>query len=294
MALTERGGERDGTARQYEYQRVAEDLRSRIASREEQYRAGDLMPTHGALMARYGVSRVTVQRAVKALRSEGLIDAGGRGKGSRIIAADTVPQTLAQRVAVAFAAKHVSLDVWSLTTEKLSKIVAQQVEDIERGTAPPPESIRARVLLPSLDVDYPLPRLISDPADPGPLRRLRGLIRTYARQLEHSLLAAAEYQRVGTVLVEIRCVAALPLQKCYILNGSEALTSFYRVQRNEVRERADSMPMEIFDLKSGSEVFTWGPMAGAGAERDGVYFEELRLLFESCWSNVAEPMALDE
>ena len=180
------------------------------------------------------------------------------------------------------------------TTEKLSKVVAQQVELIERGKARAPESIKARILLPSLDVDYPVPWLIGDRADPRPLRRLRSLIKTFARQLEHSLLAAGEYQREASVRVEIRCVRALPLQKCYILNGSEALTSLYRVRKEQVRERADSAPMSIFDLRSGSEVFMWVPSADGGSEREGAYFEELRLLFESCWSDVAEPMDLGE
>ncbi|MFF3399204.1 GntR family transcriptional regulator [Streptomyces sp. NPDC002659] len=288
MALTGRDGEQDGVSRQYLYLRVAEDLRGKIASNV--FKAGEAIPTQQALMARYDVSRVTAQRALETLRSWGLIDEGGRGRGSRVV--DAAPKTLAQRVAVAFTAQHVSLDVWSLTTEKLSKIVAQQVEDIESGVARPPESIRARVLLPSLDVDYRLPWLISDRADPRPVRRLRGLIKTYARQLEHSLLAAAEYRRVPTVRVEIRCMPALPLQKCYILNESVALTSFYRVQKNKVRERGDSVPLEIFDLVSGSEVFTWEPSATGGSER--AYFDQLRQLFDSCWSNVAEPMDLGE
>ncbi|MFI2348721.1 hypothetical protein ACH492_17060 [Streptomyces sp. NPDC019443] len=46
---------------------------------------------------------------------------------------------------MAFTAQHVSLDVWSLTTEKLSEIVAQQVEDMVSGATMAPESIRARV-----------------------------------------------------------------------------------------------------------------------------------------------------
>ncbi|MFF3322241.1 GntR family transcriptional regulator [Streptomyces sp. NPDC002889] len=290
MALTDRGDEQDGGSPQYRYMRVAEDLRERIGN---EFGAGDLIPTQKALMARYGVSRATAQRAVETLRSWGLIDGGGRGRGPRVIAVDAAPQDLAQRVAAAFTAEHVSLDVWSLTTEKLSKVVAQQVADIESGKARAPESIEARVLLPSLDVDYPLPRLIGDVTDPRPLRRLRGLVRTYARQLEHSLLSAAEYRRVPSVRVELRSMPTLPLQKCYILNGAEALTSFYRVRRNQVRERAGSLPMEILDLGSGSASFLWTPAAG-GSERDTAYFEELRLLFESCWSNVAEPMDLGE
>ncbi|MET7716099.1 hypothetical protein [Streptomyces sp. NPDC005407] len=87
---------------------------------------------------------------------------------------------------------------------------------------------------------------------------------------------------------------SLPLQACCILNGSEALTSLYRVRRNQLRERADSAPVEFFDLGSGSEVFTFVPTAAGGSESEGAYFEELRLLFDSCWSNVAEPMDLGE
>lgn len=288
--MTGDGGEHGGGARQYQYLRVAEALRERINAKE--YRVGDLIPTQQSLMARYEVSRVTAQRAVETLRSWGLIDEGGRGRGSRVIALGAAPQTLAEHVAEAFAAEHVSLDVWSLTTEKLSKIVASQVEDIKSGAAPPPKSISARVLLPSLDVKYPLPRLIGDPEDPRPLLRLRRLIRMYAGQLQHSLLAAAEDGRVASVRMELRSVATLPFQKCYILNESEALTSWYRVREKEVLDDAGSEPMEILDLENGPELFVWAPTADGGSERDEVHFEALRLLFESCWSKVAEPVVL--
>ncbi|MFI1400105.1 GntR family transcriptional regulator [Streptomyces sp. NPDC020681] len=292
MAMTQDGGQHGGGARQYQYLRVAEALRERITAKE--YRVGDLIPTQQSLMAHYDVSRVTAQRAVETLRSWGLIDEGGRGRGSRVIAMGAAaPQTLAEHIAEAFTAEHVSLDVWSLTTEKLSKIVASQVEDIKSGAVPPPKSISARVLLPSLDVRFPLPRLISDPDDPRPLLRLRRLIRMYAGQLQHSLLAAAEDGRVATVRTELRCVATLPLQKCYILNGTVALTSLYRVREKEVLEEAGSEPLEILDLENGPELFTWAPMAAGRSERDAAHFEELRLLFESCWSKVAEPVVLE-
>ena len=293
MGVTERHGEQDGVSRQPRYLRVAEDLRGRIGN---EYKVDQPIPTQQALMARYGVSRVTAQRAMETLRSWGLIDEGGRGRRSRVIVMNVAPPTLAERVAVAFAAPHVSLDVWSRDYREAeqgrrSAGGAHRAAGegsgarVDQGPNPAAES---RCGLSGAVVDR-RPR-----GSASPERRLRSLIRTFARQLEHSLLAAGEYQREASVRVEIRCVRALPLQKCYILNGSEALTSLYRVRKEQVRERADSAPMSIFDLRSGSEVFMWVPSADGGSEREGAYFEELRLLFESCWSDVAEPMDLGE
>ncbi len=287
MALTGREGEKHGVPGRHKYLRIAEDLREQIT--DNRIEPGEQVPKQRVLAKQYEVSLVTVQHALKILRAWGLIDEGGKGRGPRVVAGHTTPQTLDDWVAEAFAAADVSLDVWSLTTENLSQIVAQQVVRIRAGKAPVPESIRARVLLPSLVVDHGLPELISDPTDQRPLRRLRGIIRTYARQLEHSLLSVAEYRRRASVRVEIRSLPTLPQQKYYILNNSVALTSLYEVRRNEVREHGDSPPMAIRDLMSSSEPFTWKPTAG-GTGQDSAYFHKVREQFESYWSNAEASM----
>ncbi|MFC4014595.1 GntR family transcriptional regulator [Nonomuraea purpurea] len=52
------------------FEEIAKDLRSRILRHE--LKPGDLLPSENALRERYGVSRVTVQRAMEDLVAEGL------------------------------------------------------------------------------------------------------------------------------------------------------------------------------------------------------------------------------
>lgn len=55
------------------YQQIADDLRNRIA--EGVTGAGRLLPSEAGLSEEYGVSRVTVRRALEQLREAGMIDA---------------------------------------------------------------------------------------------------------------------------------------------------------------------------------------------------------------------------
>jgi len=59
--------------REVRYRTIADELRSRVESGE--LAAGALLPSESELSAAYGVSRVTVRKALELLRDEGLIDA---------------------------------------------------------------------------------------------------------------------------------------------------------------------------------------------------------------------------
>ena len=59
------------------YKKILEELRTAIAA--GQYRVGERLPSESELGSRYGVSRLTVQRALKELQIEGLV---GRRAGS--------------------------------------------------------------------------------------------------------------------------------------------------------------------------------------------------------------------
>jgi DNA-binding GntR family transcriptional regulator len=54
------------------YQRIADDLRTRISSGE--YPVGSQLPTKAELMTRYGVAVNTVERAVDELRKAGIVE----------------------------------------------------------------------------------------------------------------------------------------------------------------------------------------------------------------------------
>lgn len=59
--------------REVRYRAIAQELRDRVESGD--YAAGRLLPSESKLSSTYGVSRVTVRKALELLREEGLIDA---------------------------------------------------------------------------------------------------------------------------------------------------------------------------------------------------------------------------
>lgn len=82
--------ERPGPNRTIRYQAIADALRTRIAS--EEFVAGSLLPSEAELSSEYAASRVTVRRALEALRSDGLVDS--RQGFGWLVAADPLRQEL--------------------------------------------------------------------------------------------------------------------------------------------------------------------------------------------------------
>lgn len=77
--------------RQPRYQTVAAEIRALVGA-DDTLLAGSLLPSEADLAQRYGVSRVTVRRALDLVRDEGLIDSR-QGLGW-FVASDPVRQTL--------------------------------------------------------------------------------------------------------------------------------------------------------------------------------------------------------
>jgi len=76
--------------REVRYRAIADELRGRVESGD--LAAGALLPSESELSAAYGVSRVTVRKALELLRDEGLIDA--RQGFGWFVATERVRQTL--------------------------------------------------------------------------------------------------------------------------------------------------------------------------------------------------------
>ncbi len=74
------------------YQSIAEDLRQRLS--EGEFAASGLLPSEAALSDRYGVSRVTVRRALESLRAVGLVDS--RQGFGWLVAAEPLRQDLSR------------------------------------------------------------------------------------------------------------------------------------------------------------------------------------------------------
>ena len=74
------------------YHRIADEVRTRVQAGA--YAAGRVLPSEAELSAEFGVSRVTIRKALEMLRDEGLVDA--RQGFGWFVAGETVRQPLAR------------------------------------------------------------------------------------------------------------------------------------------------------------------------------------------------------
>ncbi|GAA1933015.1 GntR family transcriptional regulator [Streptomyces sodiiphilus] len=273
---------------------IAEVLRQRVHSGE--LPRNSRLPTQRALVEEFGVNRTVIRQALAELERKGYLVSRGRGAPATVTAPalNDAPRPagveVADRIGLAFQAEHVSIDAFSLTTETLSSALAAPLIAIAAGELAP-RSITVRVLLPSPDARLAFPRLLTDPDDPRPLARLKELTRTFSVSLRHQLLSLAERQLVPEVRVEIRAVAITPLQKLYVLNGTEVLTGYYRVVPRVVEY--EQQQMEIFDvLGLSSKIFRSSSDKDSRDEQETAFVEESRLWFEALWSTIAQPVTL--
>ncbi|TDC27289.1 GntR family transcriptional regulator [Streptomyces sp. 8K308] len=260
-------------------------LRDRI--RKGELRQHERLPTQRALVEEFGTNRTTVRQALAILEREGYVSTRGRGAPAVVSAPSRdsprpASAEVADRIAVAFHAEDISIDAFCLTTETLNSALAAPLIAISAGELTP-RSISIRVLLPNPDAPLAYPRLVSDPSDRRPLARLRQITRTFSTSLRHQLTSLGEMQLVPKVNVEIRAVPITPVQKLYLLNGSEVLSAYYQVVPRVVEYEDEQM--EIYDvLGLSSKVFR--------SSSDTAFVEESQQWFESLWSTLAQPLTL--
>jgi DNA-binding transcriptional regulator YhcF (GntR family) len=277
---------------------VADALRDRILSGD--LRPGSRLPTQHELAAEFDTNRTAVRQALDTLRREGLLTGTGRGAPPTVAerargheAPRKADIELADRLYEAFRAEHVTVDVFSLTTETLNTALAPSTIAISSG-ALSPRSITARVLLPSAGADLALPRLVSDPEgrDPRPLERLRELTHTYASALRGHLETLRVRELVPEVSVEFRTVPITPTHKVYLLNGSEALFGYYHVTEQKVRYKGETM--EIHDMLGiATRLFHHAAGPDLHGEHGTAFVEQTRRWFDSLWESIARPLVLE-
>lgn len=264
--------------------RIAGVLRDRI--RSGQLQRGSRLPTQRALTEEFGANRTVVRQALAMLEREGYLSSRGRGAPALVThpsaeAPRPAGVEVADRIAVAFQAKDISIDAFTLTTETLASALAAPLMAISTGELTP-RSITVRVLLPSPDTPLAFPRLVSDAEDARPRARLRQIIRTFATSLRHQLTSLAEMRLVPKVHVELRSVPITPVQKLYLLNGTEVLSAYYQVLPRTVQYEDEQL--EIYDvLGLSSKIFQ---------DSEPAFVEETQAWFESLWSTLAEPLTL--
>ncbi|MFF7102162.1 winged helix-turn-helix domain-containing protein [Streptomyces nigra] len=273
-------------------QEIADILRERI--RVGELKAGDRLPTQAELAEEFGVERGTVRQALRALQEDGLLTNVSKGSPPRIaLPAPTrgAPQPtmvgLAPRLAEAFAAPHVRIDVVCHTSETLMLALGEPLRLIHEGSIRP-ESVDVRVLLPSRTIQLAFPVSVAGGEDDDPVhKRWLEMRNAQARVLRHNLQALRSTVGVD-VRVTFRALPFTPPVKLYLLNGTEALIGYYVL--TERQEEYESRTLDMYDaLGSTSLLFSFVEQAG---QRDAAFVQESQKWFDALWETITTDLTL--
>ncbi|MGW7565719.1 winged helix-turn-helix domain-containing protein [Streptomyces tendae] len=290
MVVTQENMSVNGS-RRLSSQEIAEALRERI--RQGDLKAGDRLPTQAELADEFGVERGTVRQALRALQEDGLLTNVSKGSPPRIAepaAPRAEPQptmvALGPRLAEAFAAPRVRVDVVCHTSETLMLALSEPLRLIHEGRIHP-EAIDFRVLMPSRDIELAFPVLVEDEEDDPVHQRWLQMRNAQARVLQHNLHAVRSTHRVD-VRIAFRALPFTPPMKLYLLNGEEALFGYYMLTRRE--EEYESRTLQMYDaLGSQSLLFSFLKRAG---HRDAVFVDESQKWFDALWETITTDMTL--
>ncbi|MFJ9708256.1 winged helix-turn-helix domain-containing protein [Streptomyces sp. NPDC101234] len=288
--MTERT--KDGGA----FQRVSEELRVRLS--DGGYPLNSFLPSQGTLAEEFGVSRDTVQRALRELGSEGWIESG-RGKRSRVVMRQHIqssaprasrsrhhPMTLGPLIGEAFERDEVTLDIATLTSESLDAHIRIQAERIRAGDISP-RRIHLRMLLPAESHPMPYPRARDDKDDPRLPERLRAITETHTASL-HTVLDQLHTEKlVPNVKLEVRRTELTPTFKLYVINHDEVLHGFYApIVRKVIL--ADGTEVEAVDVLGFGATLTHHVRDHSDPKSSGsVFVANAAKWFESVWSLLA-------
>ncbi|MGW1912889.1 GntR family transcriptional regulator [Streptomyces sp. NPDC002076] len=227
--------ERKDEAGGHEFLRVTKELRARMA--DGFYPVETYLPSQATLAREFGVSRDTVQRALRALRGEEWIESR-QGKGSRVVRNQRIQSstprasrsrrqlTLGPLIAEACEQPEVTLDIYTLTSESLDTHIRLQAERIRAGIIAP-RRIALRLILPSAIDALPYPRGVEPGHDERLRERLRGITEAHTASLHKVLGELSAEQLVPRVEYEFRHAPFAPTFKLYVINRSEVLHGPY-------------------------------------------------------------------
>ncbi|MFC1442308.1 GntR family transcriptional regulator [Streptacidiphilus sp. N1-10] len=276
-------------------QRVADAVRYW----SERLGGGAPLPSQEELAEQFSVSRDTVQRALKLLSEEGLIDSI-RGSGTFVAGrpadVDADEEELEPAIVVlgpyldeALQAPRVTIDFFGFTAETLAKELTPKLVRLWLAGSTPPESLHLRLLLPDPE-HLAVPRVVDNPEDPRPLDRLRSIAARSIDALTQSVEELRSRQRVLDASLEIRTVAATtPQVKLYIINQKLALRGWYKVRQAPVllpaQDGSGMEETEMYDFM-GLEAVLLRQRPHAAAESQE--------WFDSLWSTIAVDYKLSE
>ncbi|AZQ35695.1 MULTISPECIES: GntR family transcriptional regulator [Streptomyces] len=282
---------------------LLETLRARIANGV--YPVGSSLPAQRVLAEEFDVSRDTVQRVLRELKSEGWVDSR-QGSGTRVIeppihsttrpqAAPRLRAALGTFIARAFAQRTVRLDVFTLTSESLDAHIRLQAERIRTKEISSPERIELRMLLPAESAESPYPRA-KRPVEGGGdttdvdrrlQERLHGITRRHTSSLRAALKDLETEGLVPSVTVEVRKIPLVPPFKLYLLRDTEALFGPYKVVERSILLDDDTDIDAVDVLGLGSTLTRHVNDEGDPNSTGSVFIESWQDAFDSWWNLLA-------
>ncbi len=265
------------------YRQVADALRAAILTRK--LKPGDKLPSQTELADRYKVARMTVQQALRELRSEGLT-VSRQGSGVYVRERTERPVGLRPHIEAAFSRQHVSVDFAGFSGETLQGAMQEPLDKIRAG-AIKPETITVRILLPDLSMPAALPSRAGDAPGDDPQVRLRSE-QTARRHVGAIIASVHELDDLGLVekaTAEARVFAGTPQFKLYLLNSEELFFAFYPIIEHTVR--IGRKPTPIFDTLGKDAVLFHHAVTDDETTAGGQYVEQARTWFDSVWNTVA-------
>ena len=273
-----------------EFERVADELRGRMAGGT--YPLRSFLPSQRDLAEELGVSRDTVQRALRELADEGWIESR-QGSGSRVVKTQRIQSsaakatrlrgavTLAPFISEAFEQPEVSLDVYTLTSESLDMHIRLQAERI-RGGFIAPQRITLRMLLPDSTLPLPYPRVKDDPDDTRMRDRLRTITEWHTTSLLGALRDLQTEGLVPSVDVRIRHTPLTPTFKLYLFNTVEVLHGMYEIIERPLKLNADEV-ITALDVLGLGATLTHHEKTDDPAAPGSVFVDSMRQWFDSVW-----------
>ncbi|MFI2437221.1 winged helix-turn-helix domain-containing protein [Streptomyces sp. NPDC018693] len=284
---------------QKSHREVADELRARI--RSGLLRPGQRMPTQAKLADEFGVERGAVRQALRILQAERLLTNATKGAPATVApdlgtstsghGPQAPPQptmvALAPRIAEAFAAEHVEIDALCLTAVSLTLAMGEPLRQIHADRRKPAK-VDVRVLLPARNIDLAFPALV-DAASPTDRLHRHWLTHRNAQLqvLRHNLWTLRTTHGIE-VNVTFRALPFTPPVKLYLLNHTEALFAYYRLERRE--QVVDQEQLTLYDAE-GTRSMLFAFERGAGP-RDTMFVEQSRLWFDALWETISSELVL--
>jgi hypothetical protein len=273
--------------------RAAAELRRRIT--DGTYPFGSLLPPQRALADELGVSRLTVQRALRGMQEEGWISSR-QGSGSRVVRQGPTasepgpgryrrPFALGPYISEAFEQDDVSLDVFTLTSESLTPHIQLQAERIHAGQISP-RSITVRLMVPDMSLAFPYWRSGHSAQDDALKERAVGNARRQHTVLHNTLSNVYTSMLVPSVLFTCHPVPLVPPFKLYLLNGTAALHGFYEVIERVVD--LDGEWVQTLDVHGLGATLTHHVKDDDPHSPGSVFVDNARDWFESVWHRLAD------